>query len=233
MLLHLNIIILVSIVQSNNYNLAVECPHPYIRILNDARKINKDVLELKDINDFIITHLHSDHCGGLETLGFYKKFVENKKLIVRMNWNDTQNHRNMVYPSMGTTLINDAIIKLDNYDYFEYRPIGENNPVKCGPFKIKSEITEHYVASHAVIIRKENKSLGFSGDTKFDRNVLEWLGKTDFILHETGPTPGHTPLENLSSLPMELKRKIRLIHYSDDIDTNDFKLAKEGETIWV
>ena len=214
----------------NGFNLAIECPHPYLKILRDIRKINKKVPDISNINNFLITHLHSDHCSGLETLGFYKKSIENKKLGVAMGWNDHLKHQDMLVPSMGETIIDNKKQRISIYEYFNYSAILD---LSIGPFTIKSRATDHYIPANAVLITENNKTLGFSGDTKFDLGLLEWLDQADFILHETGPAPGHTPLENLLTLPKHLKRKIRLIHYSDSFHTNEFTMARQGETICI
>lgn len=217
------------IVQSDDgVNLAVECPHPYLKILYDARKINNKIPEIKDIDDFIVTHLHSDHCSGLETLGFYKKFVEGKKLNLHLSWNDYTKFRAMIESGMGTTIIDGKIVKVFAMDYFNCSCKPSSNP-----FIIETRPTEHYIPAQALLIREGNKTLGFSGDTKFDPELIDWLSQADFILHETGPAPGHTPLENLAALPKELKRKIRLIHYNDILVNNEFKQASQGETIHI
>jgi ribonuclease BN (tRNA processing enzyme) len=226
------------IVQSEDgFNLAVECPHPYLRILHDAKKINNEIPEIKDVNNFIITHLHSDHCSGLETIGFYKKFVDKEDLNLTMTWNNHIQHEQMIIPGMGTSLIDGKIIKTYGFEYFKYNHMGfgrkEPHMSKCGPFIIECNPTEHYVPAQALLITEGNKTLGFSGDTKFDPGLIEWLNKADFILHETGPAPGHTPLENLVALPSEIKRKIRLIHYSDSLITNEFAKSTQAEVIYI
>jgi ribonuclease BN (tRNA processing enzyme) len=217
------------IVQSDDgFNLGVECPHPYLKILHDARKINDETPKIEDVDHFVITHLHSDHCGGLETLGFYKKFIEGKTLSLSLGWNDYHRFRDIIRHGMGTTIINEIITKVPEWEYFKC-----SFESSAGPFKIETRPTMHYIPSQALLIREGNKAIGFSGDTKFSPELIDWLNQADFILHETGPAPGHTPLEHLVALPKELKRKIRLIHYSDALVTDEFRKAKQGETIYI
>ena len=214
------------VVQSKDgFNLAVECPHPYLKMLKETPKAPK----IEDIDNFIITHLHSDHCNGLETIGFYKKFVENKVLKVRMGFNESENHKDMVSPSMCKMLVGDAIVKASVEDYFDYYPTNG----KIGPFTIHSYCTTHHIPSKALLINEGDKMIGFSGDTKFDPKLIEWLSKADFILHEVGEGYGHTSIKKLVELPDNIKRKIRLIHYPDNTITDEFRLAKQGEIIHV
>ena len=52
-------------------------------------------------------------------------------------------------------------------------------------------------------------------------------------MHESGPAPSHTPIEDLNALPDELRAKMRLIHLADDFDVSstDIKPLHEGEVI--
>jgi ribonuclease BN (tRNA processing enzyme) len=63
--------------------------------------------------------------------------------------------------------------------------------------------------------------LGFSADSAYDPNLIEWLATADLIVHEatTLPLPGlHTPYEKLATLPGSLRAKMRLTHLPDDFD---------------
>jgi ribonuclease BN (tRNA processing enzyme) len=198
----------------NGFNLAVECPHPYMKILHDVKTKSADVPLISDIDHFIITHLHSDHCSGLETVGFYKKFVESKKTNILMSRKDCLNHLNMVEPSM-------CGIDISNYGsmfnlYFNYFVLNETTS-NCGPFEIKIMNTSHYIPAIALLIKDvgSDKTIGFSSDTCFDMNLIKWLDHADLIFHEVGPAPGHSPIEHLSKLSSNIRSKIRLVHYND------------------
>jgi ribonuclease BN (tRNA processing enzyme) len=84
-----------------------------------------------------------------------------------------------------------------------------------------------------MIITEQDKSIAFSSDTKFDRDLIGWMNQADFIIHEATGGLGHTSYENLMTLPTEIKSKLMLIHYSDDFLVNDkeIRVLREGEVI--
>lgn len=216
------------IVQSETgFNIGIECPHPYLKILSEIKIKNEDIPTIDMIDNFVITHLHADHCSGLETIGFYKKFIEKKTVGINMAWSDLEKFCPMIEPGMGSTIANGKLIKSFPFTFF--------NPLmnEIGPFTIESHPTLHYTPSRALIIREGDKAIGFSGDTAFNHELIEWLAQADLILHEVGPAPGHTPLEELAKLPQNIRDKIILIHYSDYLKTNIFETAKEGTSIYI
>jgi ribonuclease BN (tRNA processing enzyme) len=213
------------VLESDGFFLGVECPHPYLKMLKENSE-----LKISDMDNMVITHLHADHCSGLETVAFYKKFVENKKLNVCMNWNDYYAHVGMVSPGMGRAMVDDTLVNVDIWDYIEYNILNDVDAIPVGPFRISRKNTLHYIPSSALLISDGKYSVGFSGDTGYDPKIIRWLDNADLILHETGPAPGHTPLEDLNKLENRIKDKMMLIHYSDIVET-DFKKAKEGQVI--
>jgi len=221
------------VIKEKNNVLAIECPHPYLKILEDVRKkIDSSILhlkvlrratnllpEIKDIDNFIITHLHADHCSGLETMAFYKKFVEGKKL----NLSVLQDIMPLLRHSIDLNeYINFIPHKGKQDNYFSY----------INGFLVEKKITNHYIPATALLITGINgKRVAFSADTAFDRDLIDWLNQADIIIHETGPAPGHAPLEDLLSLPSNIKDKMRIIHYSDSIEKKGFRFLRQGEIL--
>jgi ribonuclease BN (tRNA processing enzyme) len=75
----------------------------------------------------------------------------------------------------------------------------------------------------------------FSGDTKFDRHLIDNYGKkSEYIFHDASLeyNPVHTSLNQLKKLPLKYKSKMLLMHYSDNLkdeDVLDFAgLVKQG-----
>lgn len=73
------------------------------------------------------------------------------------------------------------------------------------------------VPTTALRIRAGGRALGLSADTLFDRALVEWLAAADVVLHETGFGP-HTALADLAALPVDLRARLRLIHFPDELD---------------
>ncbi|HLM42348.1 MAG TPA: ribonuclease Z, partial [Myxococcaceae bacterium] len=89
--------------------------------------------------------------------------------------------------------------------------------VHFGPFSIECRRTYHHLPTTALRIRAAGRSLGYSADTAFDEDLIQWLAEADLVVHETNYGV-HTPYEKLAALPAELRAKMRLIHYPDDFD---------------
>lgn len=206
------------IVEQDQFCIAIDCPHPFLKILKE-----KSGFKLENINDIVITHLHGDHISGLDTFLFYKRFVENK--IV--NIYSTQHNELWGYLkySMGR-IFNDEIKSEFFYN-------AKDLPMNIGPFKVEIMPTYHYIPGSALLIRGDNV-VGFSGDTGFKPDLIEWLCQADLIFHEVGSPPGHTSYELLLSKleEMNAKHKTRLIHYSDSFLTHksDILIASSGSS---
>jgi hypothetical protein len=81
-------------------------------------------------------------------------------------------------------------------------------------------------------MRVGTRSIGYSADTAFDPTLIAWLAATDLFFHETN-FGIHTPLASLVALPPELRARMRLIHYPDQLDpgTAPICCAREGDCV--
>jgi hypothetical protein len=106
-------------------------------------------------------------------------------------------------------------------DYFDIVPLDESRAVSFGPFAVECRRTRHAVPTTALRIQAGGRTLGFSADTAFDPDLIDWLSQADLIVHEATfheHTGTHTPYAKLAELPAALRARMRLIHYPDAFD---------------
>ena len=201
-----------------------------------------------NVRNVYITHSHSDHAGGLEELALMHRYGDKirPKMIITdyyrdLLWNQTLKG-GLAYGEQRPTPYNanepNGYLTFD--DYFEQvtprlissspRPLWEAD---CGSIHIEFFRTMHIPDS--VPSWKESAwSTGilvdgrifFPADTRFDPDLLFWMEERshpEFIFHDCQSFNGgvHTGIEELKSLPPDLKKKIFLCHYSDNFSNYD------------
>jgi ribonuclease BN (tRNA processing enzyme) len=212
----------------------VDCPHPIQKMMREARV---PWVDPRRVSAVILTHLHADHCSGIEGLGYWTFFYEKRKLPLYLHPDVLADlwHGHLaagmthLMPTPGAKTVE---MKLE--DYFELHLLREDTSVRCGPFSIEARKTIHHVPTTALRIAAEGRTLGHSADTAFDEGLIEWLGAADLVVHETNYGV-HTPYEKLAALPADLRAKMRLIHYPDDFDlaASSIEPLREGRVYVV
>jgi len=180
-------------------------------------------IQLNQINGVLITHMHSDHTGGLEELAFqsmYRYGHRNGKIQLFIG-------EQLVEPlwehSLKAGLLNekDGYTSLDSY--FDVQIMQEGVP-----FHIYEELTielirtEHIPSktSYSLIM---NEHIFYSADLIFDRPLLEHLVNArhvNVILHDCqmiGKGIVHATLDELLTLPEDIQSLIYLMHYEDEM----------------
>jgi ribonuclease BN (tRNA processing enzyme) len=198
--------------------LLVDCPHPMLKMLAEARAATGLALAADRIAGIALTHLHADHASGLETFAYYFFFALRRRLPLALHpdvlarlWDGhLAAGMEQLLPAVGADFVRRG---LD--DYFEIHRL--DGPVTLGPFTIEARRTIHHIPTTALRVRAGGRTLGHSADTTFDEGLVAWLGEADVILHETGPGI-HTAYAALAALPAELRARMRLTHYPDGLD---------------
>jgi ribonuclease BN (tRNA processing enzyme) len=200
-------------------------------------------LSYKDVHSIYITHLHNDHIGGMEFLAFSSYFDPScpklhlycHKWLVDDLWS--------LSLKGGLASIQGRI--LDLHDYFEVHSLGND---ECFTWQhITFQITQSIhvfngywvVPSFGLFITdpRSGKKIFHTSDTQLN---LDYLGKyyqrADIIIQdcETSPfkTGVHSHYEELRILDLDIKTKMYLWHYQDnvveDFDTWQEKARNDG-----
>jgi ribonuclease BN (tRNA processing enzyme) len=213
----------------------VDCPSPLRRIVRDAAIRSRLAIDVLNIDHVLLTHLHGDHCNGIEEFAYMKKYLDCGRQahlyllpeLIGPLW------ENRLKASMGGRP-GEEPRTLDDYYEVHRLPPGTANRIAPGPkVFVEAYRTAHPVPTAALRISFGRTRFGYSADTPFDRKLIDFLAPCDFIIHEvaTAATAAvHTPQEDLERLPDELKRKIHLIHIPDDLRQEDtsMQILEEG-----
>ena len=223
------------LLQKDDYLLGVDCPDSYRRALRENGFENADglPLDVDSLDGLVITHLHGDHVNGLEMLLAYRRYIVGEPLDLYMH-PQAADHLwdRRLEVSLGQSWNGERHESLYPEDYYELHPIPWETPVQIGPFEVETRETIHHITTMAMRVSDGDASLGYSCDTAFDPDLIDWLAEADAILHETSLGPGHTPLQALEGLDPKIKQRMRLAHLPDELldlaDDTDLDFAEEG-----
>lgn len=185
-----------------------------------------------EIDAIYITHLHSDHIGGMEWMAFMTYFNPNQekpKLFMEENlmyelWNCSLKG--------GLGCIGGKRMHLT--DYFDCRATSTGGFFQWEGFRFNLMKMPHIITgykdlySYGLLIEKMDGTgpvIFFSSDTLFHPDLIFKIAeKTTIIFHdcETSPVKSfvHTHYDDLYTLPKSIKEKIWLYHYQPHPDRN-------------
>jgi len=226
---------------SNNKILFDSGPGTIRQLLN----INIDIL---DIGHIFYTHLHNDHVNDLgaiiwsnnygmhrqKTLNLYgpKKFKKYYKMLVRKVLKPTK----LYYDININEMWNNSTIKI---------------PTKNGDVTIKSIKSKHTDNSISYRIEHDNKSIVYSGDTDYAKEIIEISKNADLLVLECSfpnnkKVKGHLTPHYCGKIATKANvKKLVLTHFYPECDLFDIKqqckkeykgeivLAKDFMTIMV
>lgn len=226
-----------ALLRSGEGMLLLDCPDPIHRVLAEAADHAGWTVEANDIHDIVLTHLHADHAGGLESFLLHR-------MLRRLDRPDVPLPRlhcdrrtiGRVWEKLAPAL--DAVGVFGHLptrleDFVDPRPLDPGTAVHVAGIRVECRPSHHPVPTLGFRFFGPEWSLGWSGDTSFDREHVDWLSECDRVVHESNLGPAHTPIEDLNRLEPELRAKLRLIHLPDDFDpaTSDIEPLRAGEIL--
>ncbi|MCB2156666.1 MBL fold metallo-hydrolase [bacterium] len=215
----------------------VDCPAPLRRMVHDAARKARLDLQVRDIDHVILTHMHGDHCNGLEEFAFYKRFVLNAPKphvymlpeVEKPLWEKRLSGVLEEISIPGTDV--PARRKMD--DYFQIHHWEEDEYQHLAEIGSELEFvirrTKHFIPCFGMRVRLHDFSVGYSADTAYDPEHIDFLKSANLIVHETGHGSGHTPLDKLAALPHDIRSKMSLIHVPDDLNVFDCSIPVMSE----
>jgi len=172
-----------------------------------------------------ISHLHSDHIGGMEWMAFRTYFDPNRKRPKLFMENNLMHDLWNYSLKGGLGCIEGKGMHLT--DYFDCRPAHENGDFCWEGIRFLLVRMPHVITgyknfySYGLLIQdadKKGPAAFITTDTQFTPHTIDMISKkAEVIFHdcETSPFKSivHAHYDDLCTLPSELKKKMWLYHY--------------------
>ena len=235
---------------NNQTNLLITKGDDHI-LIDCGTKCSQALVELgisiPDIQNYLITHSHADHIGGLEESSLLGRYFVKKKPKMIIN----QTYQKILWEMslMGGCAYSEGNggTLLTFEDFWEpLRPKlisgmpREMEEINIGKINIKIFRTKHIpdlstswktsFLSYGVII---DDRILFTSDTQYDEDMifsLDKIFKFEVIFHDCQLYPGgvHSYLEDLNKLPITVKNRMYLDHYGDNWIKFEDKVKEYG-----
>ena len=223
-----------AVIEAPGGHVLVDCPDCIHRALREGRQSSGWDIDAASIQDIIITHLHGDHCNGLESVGFSRWLAHRQSGAPLPRLHCWRPVASRLWERLAPAM--DQGGRATMADYFHVHLLDPEGTVTIAGMQVSCYPTAHPVPTVALRFHAAGRTLAWSSDTPFDPELIAWLERgAHLIIHETSPAPTHTPIEPLNALPAGIRSRMRLMHMPDDFDPRgtDIPCMTQGQVLPV
>ncbi len=204
-------------------------------------------LSVTDLRNFLITHSHADHIGGLEEIMLTNRYVRREKPNIVINttyqsilWDMSLRGGSAFNEEHGGEVLTFSDMwEVIRPTWLESYP-RETHEANVGSINVKFFRTMHIPDwpdnwqssfwSCGVLI---DDRVMYTCDTRFDTDLVfsfENLFEPEMIFHDAQFYNGgvHAGIDELNTFPADIKKKMVLVHYGDNWEDYEEKIKEYG-----
>ena len=130
--------------------------------------------DLNQLDAIIVSHLHPDHMSDLMVLRYALDIGAKMGKIERS------------IPLYLPKSPREEYERIQYKEAFEMKDLEDGKMVEIKGINISFKKTDHPIECYAVAFKKANKKFVYSGDTKYDPSLINFISNADFFLCEGG-----------------------------------------------